>query len=76
MRTGTLTGTGTSIAANGDQMFWIMTDTKVTFTGGTGRFENLTGGFEYIRSNLATTFPDPNTLVRTFTYDGVGTVTY
>ncbi len=67
---------GTSTAANGDQIFWDMQGDTITFTGGTGRFANITGGFQYTRFNVESTPSSPTTVTITFTYKGVGTVTY
>jgi hypothetical protein len=72
-------GSGTGTAANGDQIFWGMPGSSwnTQFTGGTGRFQNLTGGFNVVfQSTPVVTFPDPNTMVETYTYIGEGTVTY
>ncbi len=73
--TGDITGTVT--AANGDQIFWRETGPNtVTFTGGTGRFEGLAGGFTFVTSNDTVSFPDANTMVISNTYVGTGTATY
>ena len=78
LATGSLTGSGVWTAANGDQIFWESPETYVVeCTGGTGRFENVTGGFVYVpSSNVVITMPDPNTMVVEFTYRGVGVITY
>jgi hypothetical protein len=70
---------GAATAANGDQLFWVLPGSSwhVQFTGGTGRFEGLTGGMNIVwESEHIVTYPDPNTRVMTFTYIGEGTVTY
>ena len=50
-----VTGSGTATAANGDQLFWEMHQDTVTYSGGTGGFENITGGFQYTASDPVTT---------------------
>ena len=70
---------GTVTAANGDQFFWVLPGSSfyVEFAGGTGRFENLAGGFNVVaNSEPIVTFPDADTMIVTYTYKGVGTVTY
>ena len=67
---------GTGTCANGDQLFWTQQNTHVVFTGGTGRFENVKGGFEYVPFDTVATEDDPNTRILTFKYHGVGTVSY
>jgi len=77
LTTGALTGSGTFTAANGDQVFWVEEDNEIVVTGGTGRFEGITGGFRMApTSDVVTTFPDANTMIMTYTYEGVGTITY
>ncbi len=78
LETGALIGSGTFTAANGDKVFWVQeVSFEIVATGGTGRFEGITGGFHYApTSEPVTTFPDGNTMVITFTYKGVGTITY
>ena len=69
-------GSGTLTAANGDKLFWVRADHVFTFTGGTGRFQNATGGFLITHPDAVPTFPGDGTAVVTHTYHGVGTVTY
>jgi hypothetical protein len=73
---GHLFQTGSAVCANGDQLFWQQQDNQIVFTGGTGRFENIKGGFEYVQFDTVPTQPDPNTRILTFKYHGVGTVSY
>ncbi len=70
--------TGVVVAADGDKLFWVLQPgDKIEFTGGTGRFENVTGQAQVIQpSDNSVTFPDENTMVETFTYKAVGTITY
>jgi hypothetical protein len=37
------TGTGTTVAADGDTYDWVLLEGVVTFVGGTGRFAGVTG---------------------------------
>lgn len=77
LETGANTGSGTFTAANGDQIFWVSQNHEIECTGGTGRFEGITGGFRYTpTSDVVTTFPDADTMIMSFTYEGIGTVTY
>ena len=82
-------GSGRSIAANGDELWWDAYEipgpqqTILTWTGGTGRFQNATGGltFEYaLVGEDQYEYGDgvPVRMVRTFTYrdTGTGTITY
>jgi len=74
-------GSGVNTAANGDQAFWEMEAVggvwTVFFTGGTGRFEGLTGVCILVPGEIVFTFdPDLNQLTYTYTYTGIGTITY
>ncbi len=73
-----ITWSGVVTAADGDKIFWVVQPgDKIEFTGGTGHFENVTGGAQAIPlSEDIITFPDANTMVETFTYKGVGRITY
>jgi hypothetical protein len=73
-----LSGTGLVIAANGDTLSWIVGDPNtVVYTGGTGRFQGVTGGFLVIpiSQTLLSVNPD-GTLTLAIDYEGSGTVTY
>jgi len=72
-------GSGITIAANGDQLFWVIPGKSwyLEINGGTGRFENVTGGFNVVSSTEPiVTYPDQNTMVLTFTYTFAGVLTY
>ena len=74
-------GSGVNTAANGDQAFWEMVGVNgvwtVTFTGGTGRFENLTGSCILVPGEIVVTFdPVSNQYTYTYSYTGTGTITY
>jgi hypothetical protein len=71
-------GGGIFTAANGDKVFWVENDPGVVeATSGTGRFENITGGFTYVPNNLEVTFSqDGKTMVITFNYKGEGALIY
>lgn len=80
-----LTGSGTIVAANGDTITWELTATEdpldtpnlVVYTGGTGRFQGVTGGFtaEVAPAMLLGADPD-GTLTLALTYTGLGEITY
>ncbi len=76
---GTLSGGGIFTAANGDTVSWVQTvPFVVVATGGTGRFENIEGGFQYAPTSepVIDTNPETKTMIITFTYKGFGTITY
>ncbi len=78
-QTFTITATGTVTAANGDRLFWTTPGSsfEIDFTGGTGRFENVTGGFNTVsHSQPVFTVIDEDTVIVSFTYKGVGRSTY
>jgi hypothetical protein len=67
---------GTATAANGDQMFYEMTDPiTCTFTGGTGRFEGATGNATQGVSDAVITV-EGAIMTMTFNFTLDGTVTY
>jgi len=80
---GSGTETGVLTAANGDELNWVEEITPIsqvasrivrTFTGGTGRFENASGGFSYeITPDVVVDFP---LVILTFSYMATGTITY
>ena len=74
-----LSGSGRVLAANGDALDWIIgpTPNTVTYTGGTGRFQGVTGGFLAVITSetLLSSNPD-GTLTLAITYVGSGTITY
>jgi hypothetical protein len=73
-----ISGAGVVIAANGDTLDWIIgTPNTVVYTGGTGRFQGLTGGFLAVITSVTPLGTNPDgTLKLLITYDGNGTITY
>lgn len=74
-----ISGSGSMTAANGDELFWRVTAPSGAgeFTGGTGRFENATGAFTWLTTDLIITVDlDSRTLTITYNYTGNGTVMY
>ena len=80
-----LTGSGITVAANGDTINWTVTATEdptdtpnvVVYQGGTGRFQGVTGGFsaEVTPATLLGVDPD-GTMTLALTYTGRGEMTY
>ena len=76
---GIVSATGTVTTADGDQCFWVMTPDQpgvVQVTGGTGRFEGLTGELAAVSSEepiISVAFP---IMTVTLTYKAAGTLTY
>jgi len=67
---------GIATAANGDQMFYEMTDpVTCAFTGGTGRFEGVTGSAIQGVSDVVVKVEGP-VMTMTFNFTLDGTVTY
>lgn len=76
-----LSGSGVAVAANGDTLSWQVrsfpTPNTIAYTGGTGRFEGVTGGFPGIITSVTLLSANPDgTLTLFFTYEGTGTITY
>jgi hypothetical protein len=74
-----VSGHGTTVAANGDTVDWEFTGpTSNRYTGGTGRFQGVTGGMAFtITWASEPVYNDDFTMMTTeFTYDMVGEVTY
>jgi len=72
-------GEGVAAAANGDLVFWESPGSSwyVEYTGGTGRFEHATGGWNPVSVTLIDQRENPDgTLAQTYTYTGEGTITY
>ncbi len=72
-------GSGSVIAADGDQVFWVVPGRawSLECNGGTGRFQNATGGFNTVSSTPPViTYPDEHTMVVTYTYTFEGVLTY
>lgn len=72
------TGSGYATAANGDKVYWEVTGSTITFTGGTGRFEDASGSFtETVISEVWEVHPEfPSLWRRTASLSGIGTITY
>ena len=67
---------GIATAANGDQMFYEMTDpVTCAFTGGSGRFEGVTGSAIQGVSDVVVKVEGP-VMTMTFNFTLDGTVTY
>jgi hypothetical protein len=74
-----LSGSGVVFAANGDTLDWIIgtTPNTVVYTGGTGRFQGVTGGFLAVITSVTPLSSNPDgTVTLAITYDGSGTITY
>jgi hypothetical protein len=70
-------GIGIVFAADGDQIFWEdIGGGVIVFTGGTGRFKGVTGGFNFTVSPLVFVPGPSGTISVVFTYMGEGTITY
>ncbi len=78
-RTGALVaGHGTVVAANGDRIDWVIgAPNTVVYTGGTGRFHGVTGGFIATPISREPPVVNPDgTLTVELTYIGIGQITY
>ena len=80
-----LTGSGITVAANGDTINWTVTATDnpndppnvVVYQGGTGRFQDATGGFSAKVSPTTLLDVEPDgTMILGLTYSGRGEMTY
>ncbi|HWW02076.1 MAG TPA: hypothetical protein VNZ64_20415 [Candidatus Acidoferrum sp.] len=74
-----VSGTGLVFAANGDTLSWTIgaVPNTVVYTGGTGRFQGVTGGFlAVITSETLLSSNSDGTVTLAITYDGNGTITY
>ncbi len=75
-----ISGGGLSVFENGEQVSWVFGNGpyQVNFTGGTGRFENVTGGFnfEFRGEPKVTPGPGPGFVTWEASYTGEGTITY
>ncbi len=72
----TISAEGTAVAANGDKLFWTANGPSgMDFNGGTGRFENATGGVMWVISVISYDV-DGNTMTIYCTYTAEGTITY
>jgi hypothetical protein len=69
---------GTVVAANGEELFWRQTAPSwYEFVGGTGKFANATGGFNFVLTVKDVTM-DYETMTMSIegTYTGEGTISY
>lgn len=77
-----LTGSGTIVAADGDTLTWEVTadptDTpnQVVYTGGTGRFQGVTGGFTAKIISVVPLGGNVNSVTLGLSYTGSGDITY
>ncbi len=74
-----ISGSGVVIAANGDTADWEIGNTPdmVVYTGGTGIFQGVTGGFTAIVTSVTPlSFNPDGTVTLAITYTGSGTITY
>ena len=71
-------GTGLVYAANGGTLSWKIGDPNtVVYTGGTGRFEGVTGGFLAVITSVTPLSSNPDgTVTLAIDYVGNGTMTY
>lgn len=74
-----LSGSGVVVAANGDTVNWEIgtTPNTVVYTGGTGIFQGVTGGFTAtVTSVTPLSFNPDGTITLAITYTGSGTIIY
>jgi hypothetical protein len=74
-----LSGSGLIIAANGDTISWTVgsVPNTVVYTGGTGRFEGVTGGLAVtVTSQTLLSVNTDGTVTLLMTYTGQGTIIY
>lgn len=74
-----LSGSGTVTAANRGEIYWEMgANNSVVFTGGTGRFAHVSGGFASVITAppVISPGPSPGTIIMMVEYVGTGTITY
>ena len=74
-----IAGAGTVVAANGDTIDYVMgpTPNMVTYIGGTGRFQGVTGGFVATGTSRTPFVPNPDgTVTFKSTWVGFGEITY
>ncbi len=69
---------GTTVAANGDTVNWEITGPDSNrYTGGTGRFQGVTGGITYTTTFASDpVFNGDGTMTLEFTYEMLGEITY
>ena len=75
-----VSASGVATADNGDQIFWKLPGSSFTveWTGGTGRFQNASGGFNVVAQSepVVAEGPVPGTITITVTFTSKGTLTY
>jgi hypothetical protein len=74
-----VSGSGVIIAANGDTIGWTVgaIPNTVVYTGGTGRFEGVTGGIAvFVTSQTLLSVNPGGTLTFLMTYTGKGIISY
>ncbi len=72
-----LAGSGVVVAANGDTLEWtIGAPNTVVYTGGTGRFDGVTGGFVAVITSVTPLSSTATSETFAITYEGNGTITY
>jgi hypothetical protein len=73
-----LSGAGFVVTANGDTLSWeIGAPNQVVYTGGTGRFSGVAGGFLAIINQVTPLSNNGDgTITLAISYDGTGTITY
>ena len=74
-----VSGSGLIIAANGDTISWEVgtTPNAVVYTGGTGRFEGVSGGISVVvTSQTLLSDNGDGTVTFLMTYEGEGTIIY
>ncbi|HEX5222410.1 MAG TPA: hypothetical protein VFZ59_22845 [Verrucomicrobiae bacterium] len=75
-----LSGTGLIVAANGDTISWTVggnLPNTVLYTGGTGRFEGVTGSISvFVASQTLLSDNGDGTMTFLMTYTGAGTIIY
>ena len=76
--TGESTDEGVITAANGDRIFYRHESGTVSFTGGTGRFEGVSGGFTTTPELVGEPIVDPvaGTMTMNFTWKARGTIKF
>lgn len=73
-----VSGQGQAVAANGDTLDWVVgAPNTIVWTGGTGRFQGVRGGFVFTITSQKVLGTNPDGTVNLkLTYDGTGTITY
>ena len=72
-------GFGIMYTTNGDQIFWQTSSEGIVFSGGTGRFKNVSGGYKFAEEPVAGEpyiGPNGKLTIPYLPYKGEGTITY